>query len=189
MKNFFLAFVLLVSFLNYAQELRKPTEGKSLVYFVRSSSMGFLINFKYFDGEKYLGKFNHGYYLVYECEPGKHLFWSKSENIDYLEAELDAGKTYIVDSEPQMGVLKAGVKLMPFDNNPSNYKNSKRYDRKKADILESISNQKEYTISSEDLKEAEKDLGDIVSHSMEKYKRRKDDGKDFTKMPASMDYR
>ena len=64
MKKIVLIVILFMSFLSNAQELRKPSEGKCLVYFVRSSSMGFLINFKYFDGDKYLGKFNHGKYLV-----------------------------------------------------------------------------------------------------------------------------
>jgi hypothetical protein len=131
MKKVLLIVVVLFATAMYSQDLKKPSEGKSLVYFVRSSSVGFLINFKYFDGEQYLGKFNYGKYLVYECEPGKHLFWSKSENSDYLEAELEAGKVYIIDSEPQMGAIKAAVKLVPFDNNQNNYKNIKKYEKKK----------------------------------------------------------
>ena len=74
MKKVLLIVVVLFATAMYSQDLKKPSEGKSLVYFVRSSSVGFLINFKYFDGEQYLGKFNYGKYLVYECEPGKHLF-------------------------------------------------------------------------------------------------------------------
>lgn len=173
---------------SYSQELKKPSEGKSIVYFTRISSLGFLINFKYFDGEKYLGKFNHGKFLAYECEPGKHLFWSKSENIDYLEAELEAGKIYIIDSEPQMGAFKAGVKLIPFDNDQNNYKNIKKYERKKANVLEAISGAKEYTISDDDLAEAEKDQEDLVKRSMEKYTKRKADGGVYTVLSANNNY-
>ncbi len=188
MKKVLLIVVVLFATAMYSQDLKTPSEGKSLVYFVRSSSVGFLINFKYFDGEQYLGKFNYGKYLAYECEPGKHLFWSKSENIDYLEAELEAGKVYIIDSEPQMGAIKAAVKLVPFDNNQNNYKNLKKYERKKESILESISKLKEYTITAEDLEESKKDLEDVVKRSMEKYTKRKAKGDVFTSMPANGNY-
>ncbi|MFV8374390.1 hypothetical protein [Flavobacterium sp. LB1P62] len=183
-----LLFFNLIFAFSYSQELRKPSEGKSIVYFTRISSTGFLINFKYFDGDKYLGKFNHGKFLAYECEPGKHLFWSKSENIDYLEAELEAGKVYIIDSEPQMGAFKAGVKLVPFDNNQNNYKNIKKYERKKANILEAISGAKEYSISDDDLAEAKKDQEDLVKRSMEKYTKRKADGEVYTILPVNNSY-
>lgn len=188
MKKVLLIVVVLFATAMYSQDLKKPSEGKSLVYFVRSSSVGFLINFKYFDGEQYLGKFNYGKYLVYECEPGKHLFWSKSENSDYLEAELEAGKVYIIDSEPQMGAIKAAVKLVPFDNNQNNYKNIKKYEKKKESILESISKSKEYTITTEELDESKKDLEDLVKRSIEKYTKRKTKGDVFTLMPANGNY-
>ena len=120
-------FLLLIFSINgHAQELKKPSEGMAMVYFTRSEAMGFLINFKYFDGEKYLGKFNYGKYLAYECDPGQHLFWAKSENSDFVEAELEPNKIYILDSQPQMGAFKAGVKLIPFNNDPTFYKNEKK---------------------------------------------------------------
>lgn len=189
MKKYFLSLIVfLISISNFSQEIKTPPEGKALVYFTRVSAMGFLINFKYFDNEKYLGKFSHGNYLVYECEPGKHLFWAKSENISYIEAELEAGKVYIIDFEAQMGAIKTGVKLVPFDNNPSSYKNIKKYEKKKKNILKSISDAKEYIISDDDLKEAEKDLQDLVKRSMEKYNKRKSDGELFSILPKELFY-
>ncbi len=91
-----------------AQELKKPSERKAMVYFTRVEALGFLINFKYFDGEKYLGKFNYGKYLAYECDPGKHIFWAKSENSDFVEADLEPNKIYILDSQPQRVHSKLG---------------------------------------------------------------------------------
>ena len=186
MKKLLFLLIVLASFSSQGQELKKPSEGKSLIYFVRTSGTGFLINFKYFDGEKYLGKFNYGKYLVYECDPGKHLFWAKSENTDYLEVELEAGKTYIIDSEPQMGAIKAGVKLVPFDNNPSSYKNSKKYDNKRETILKSITKGEEYTISNETLVTEKQDLESLVIKTLEKYNKQKEKGSEFTKMPVEM---
>lgn len=188
MKKIVLLIVILFSTVSYSQELRKPSEGKALVYFTRVSSVGFLINFKYFDNDKYLGKFNHGKYLAYECEPGKHLFWSKSENVDFLEAELEAGKVYIIDSEPQMGAIKAGVKLVAFDNNQENYKNIKKFERKKADILDAIVKAKEFKISEEDLAEAKNDQESLVKRSIEKYEKRKAKGDAYPTLTADNNY-
>ena len=189
MKKVFLlaVFSLMFSF-SYCQELKKPNEGKSIVYFVRTSGMGFAINFKYFDGEKYLGKFNYGKYLVYECEPGKHVFWAAAENKSVLEAELEAGKVYIINAEVRMGILYAEVELLPFDNNPNNYKNTKKYEIKKKMVLNSISEQKEYIPNSEEVKSEEKDLESLINNLLEKYNKQKAQGKEYTKMPIEMFY-
>lgn len=172
----------------YSQELKKPSEGKSIVYFVRSSAMGFLINFKYFDGEKYLGKFNYGEYMVYQCEPGKHIFWSRSENTDFIEADLEAGKIYIVDSEAQMGAIKAGVELIPFNPNPESYKTPKKFAKKKAAILKSISEKKEYVATDVDLKEGFEEYESIIKKSTEKYNKLKEKGEEFAKLLPEMSY-
>lgn len=186
-KIFILAFVML-SIAIYSQELRKPSEGKVVVYFVRSSGMGALINFKYFDGEKYLGKFNYGKYLVYECDPGKHVFWSRSENTDFIEAELEADKIYIVDSEAQMGAIKAGVKLVPFNPNPESYKTLKKFEKKKTAILKSISENKEYVATDLDLKEGAEEYANIIKKSTEKYNKLKEKSEEFLKVLPEMSY-
>lgn len=178
--------ILLFSISVQAQDLKKPSEGKAMVYFTRVDAMGFLINFKYFDGEKYLGKFNYGKYLAYECEPGKHLFWTKSENSDFVEAELEPNKVYILDSQPQMGAFKAGVKLIPFNNDPASYKNEKKYTRIKTRMLESITTGESYVISEEDVKEAEKDLVELTKRILEKYNKKKTENEAITQLPKEM---
>lgn len=162
MKKIFFA-LLLCSFFSFAQNIDTPKEGKVLVYFTRYDATGFLINFKYFDGEKYLGKFNYGKYLVYECEPGKHIFWSKSENFDFIEADLEANRVYIIDSRPQMGAFKAGVKLIIFNKELDNY------DRYKKRIFKSLESGERYVGSEEDLKKEEVEIKDLISRGMEKF--------------------
>jgi hypothetical protein len=188
MKKVVLILVLLFSYSTYSQELRKPSEGKSLVYFVRTSGMGFAINFKYFDGEKYLGKFNYGKYMVYECEPGKHVFWASAENKSLIEAELEAGKVYIIDAEVMMGVFYAEVNLAPYDNIPENYKNIKKYERKKDLILKSISDNKEYTISEEERIKEQEELKTLIQDGLKKYDKQKTKGAEITQMPIGMFY-
>ncbi len=188
MKKIFLFLFILNSIISYSQVLKKPSEGKSMVYFTRVDELGFLINFKYFDGENYLGKFNYGKYLAYECEPGKHLFWSKSENTDFIEADLEAGKIYIIDSQPQMGAFKAGVKLIPFNNDPLSYKNEKKYNRIKTRMLKSISGGKEYIISNADLVEAKIEHQDLVKRIMEKFNSLKAENKIIKQLPKEKSF-
>lgn len=107
--------LLLVSILitAHAQEIPPPSEGKAVVYFVRTSSMGFAINFSYFHNDQFIGKFNGPKYMRYECDPGEHIFWARSENRDYISADLEAGKIYFIEAIPTMGGLKAQVILDP----------------------------------------------------------------------------
>ena len=149
---------------SFSQDLKTPSQGKSIVYFTRYDATGFLINFKYFDGEKYLGKFNYGKYLIYECDPGKHIFWSKAENMDFIDANLEADKIYIIDSSPQMGAIKAGVKLIPFSNQLDNY------DRYKKRIFKSLEKGVEFKANEQDLKEDADELKDLIKKGLEKFK-------------------
>jgi hypothetical protein len=171
MKKFLLLFLFTTAF-SFGQELDIPKEGKAIVYFTRYDAAGFLINFKYFDGEKYLGKFNHGKYMVYECEPGKHIFWSKSENYDFVDATLEAGRIYIIDSRPQMGAFKAGVQLVVFNKELNNY------DRYKKRIFKSLVNGQRYIASEEDLKSEETDIKDTIQKGLGKYNKLKNENSD-----------
>ena len=106
------------------QEIAKPSEGKSLVYIVKSGA-GYLINFRIYDGDKFLGALNGFSYMVYECEPGKHLFWAASENRDFIEADLEPNGVYVINAKGQMGVVVAGVNLTPL--NPNEFKDRRLF--------------------------------------------------------------
>lgn len=110
-----------------SQEYEKPSEGKSLVYFVRTSGAGALINFKFFDGEKFLGKMSGANYFIYECDPGNHLFWTSVENRDFIQGELKANATYIFEARPQAGAFTTRVKLIQVSTD--NFRALKRVKR------------------------------------------------------------
>ncbi|MBV6645325.1 MAG: hypothetical protein KI790_07735 [Cyclobacteriaceae bacterium] len=116
MKNVILAaFTFVAINQTIAQGFELPTEDKAVVYITRVTSLGAAISFKYFHNKNYIGKFNSGKYIRYECEPGKHLFWARSENRDFITAEFEAGKIYIIDAQARMGGMKAQVRLIPVD--------------------------------------------------------------------------
>ena len=129
MKNIVLTLsLLLLASFSFANEITSPSEGKAVVYINRTASLGILINFSYFDKDKFIGKFHGHGYIRYECEPGEHIFWAKSENSDFVTANLEAGKIYFIEAVPTMGGLKAHVRLKPL--NPSQ-------DTKEMKIIES----------------------------------------------------
>lgn len=111
----------------------KPGEGKAMVYFARRDGSAFLIKFSIYDGDLFLGKLGANKYFAYECDPGKHVFIAKSENTSYVEADLEAGKTYVIDTKVRMGVMTAQVKLLPLD------RSHKKYEKEKTKFLKFIS--------------------------------------------------
>ncbi|AZI23556.1 hypothetical protein EIH07_11190 [Chryseobacterium taklimakanense] len=106
------------------QEIQKPSEGKSLVYFLRTGA-GPLLNFRIYDNDKFLGALSGFKYMVYECEPGKHMFWAASENRDYVEADLEPNGVYVINAEGQMGAFIASVGLIPL--NPNEFRDKRTF--------------------------------------------------------------
>ena len=136
---------------------------KATVYFVRASSLGAVINFALFDGEQVIGRINGMKYMRYECEPGKHLFWARSENKSFVEAELEPGKTYLIDVIPQMGGIKAGVALMPVDK--SNYKLKR--------IQKLVSKKEPVSFDANELAKLQSKFTDVIERGMSRYEKRK----------------
>jgi hypothetical protein len=104
------------------QPFQKPSEGKCLVYIIKSGA-GALVNFRAYLDNKFLGVLSSDTYVVVECDPGNHLFWATSENRDYIEADLLPNKVYVLNAEGQMGAFVAGVSLKQLDPNEKSSKN------------------------------------------------------------------
>lgn len=103
--------IVLVTSDAFSQEFQKPHEGKSLVYFVRYGGAVALIDFRYFDGNKYLGKISGRNYFIYECDPGEHVFWLAAENKEFIKGELKPDATYVIEVRPYLRAVMAGVEL------------------------------------------------------------------------------
>jgi len=77
-----------------------PDSNKVAVYFVRKNIYSTSMRMNIFDGKQFIGGTVGGSFMRYECDPGKHMFWSWSEFNNhkvYLPATLEAGKTYIIE--------------------------------------------------------------------------------------------
>lgn len=117
-------------------KLANPKAGKSVVYFVRTNSSGYLINFRHFDYDKFIGKFADKGFIRYECDPGEHIFWVGASNSSYVKANLEEGKIYVIETIPTMGMAYARVDIEIPDKH-----NSKKYEKHKKRVLAILSDE------------------------------------------------
>lgn len=116
------------AYMRPSQGLLQPTSDKALVRFMRPSGFGFAINFNVWDGERVIGNSVAKAQFDYLAEPGKHTFIAVAENKVFLEAELEAGKTYYVLTEVRMGAWKARVGFVPVTKGSQYWDKVKMYE-------------------------------------------------------------
>ncbi len=90
-----------------------PAPGKALVVFARTSAFGGAIQATLYDEEKYIGTISANTKIAYQADPGKHMFMVLGESADFMEADLQAGKTYYAGVVVRMGVWKARFSFHP----------------------------------------------------------------------------
>lgn len=76
---------------------------------------GILTPFVFFDGDRVIGRISGEKYFKYECDPGEHIFWAKSEHRSFLSANLSPGKVYIIEAWALIGVFRVNVQLKPVN--------------------------------------------------------------------------
>ena len=100
------------------QIISVPEEGKSMVVFMRPSTLGFAIQSSVFEIQKdspsLVGIVAAKTKVAYQLEPGEHLFMVVGESADFMTAELEANRTYYALVTPRMGVWKARFSLKPI---------------------------------------------------------------------------
>ena len=101
-----------------------PEEGKSIVVFMRPSTLGFGIQSSVFeisgDDSSLVGIVAAKKKVSYQLEPGKHLFMVVGESADFMSADLEENKTYYALVTPRMGVWKARFSLKPIHDSELN---------------------------------------------------------------------
>ena len=90
--------------------------GQALLYVMRPTSMGYAIKSFFFVDDTIVGINRGSSYFFVDVAPGKHVFWSKSENTDALEMTVEAGKTYYLQQQVQMGGFRARTKLKALND-------------------------------------------------------------------------
>lgn len=95
--------------------LVSPPADKAVIYVMRPSALGALINFKVeLDGEP-LGKTKGKQYFYIFAEPGNRTLVSIAENKSEVPILVESGKTYFFEQEVKMGIVKARNQLVRID--------------------------------------------------------------------------
>ncbi len=143
----------------FSQEFREPSEGKSMVYFVRYRGAVAVLDFKYFDGERFIGQVNvtGNHYYAYECDPGEHVFWVSAENKEFIKGDLKPNSTYVVEVRPYFRAVMTGAELLQVS--PDDKKALKNIDKL-------MKKEKEAT-----MKKLDADKDDQIDRGMDRYKK------------------
>jgi hypothetical protein len=92
--------------------------GKAMLVIMRPSYYGGAIAASVYDitgdESRLIGVLGPKDKIAYEVEPGQHRFMVVAENADFMEATLDAGKTYYAVVRARPGVWKARFSLLPI---------------------------------------------------------------------------
>jgi len=95
-----------------AAEVPQAESDKALVVFYRVKSFkGGAIRFNVHYSGGLIGTLGSGTYLYKQLEPGQYQFWSQVISQDSFTLVVEAGKTYYVKGETQMGVLAGRPKF------------------------------------------------------------------------------
>lgn len=102
------------------QELIAPAADQAQVIFLRSTFVGSAIQSSIYDvtvgDPKFIGILSNDTKLSHTVGPGKHVFMVVSEAADFMEANVDAGKTYFSMVTPRMGAWVARFSMHPVRN-------------------------------------------------------------------------
>lgn len=84
----------------------RPQAGKGLVIFYRERHfVGGGVGYNIRDNGAEIGGLPNGSYFVYQASPGVHRFTAATEATDEKPLTVQAGKTYYIRGEVQMGIL------------------------------------------------------------------------------------
>ncbi|HEX9959422.1 MAG TPA: DUF2846 domain-containing protein [Pyrinomonadaceae bacterium] len=84
---------------------------KALIYVVRTAMLGYKIHSKLAVDGKWMGVNRGNTHFYFTLDAGEHFFCSESENQDYLALKVEAGKTYYLKQQVEMGMFKARTNL------------------------------------------------------------------------------
>jgi len=95
-------------------DLPAPAEGKALVVLFLASKRSGGTHATLADDGTFITHLVKRTCFFYQAEPGHRIFSVVGEAADFLEADLEAGKTYYILVAPRMGAWKARFSLVAF---------------------------------------------------------------------------
>lgn len=102
-----------------AKKQIKPDDKTAVINFYRMETLIGKVPFDIWSENGYLGSTTSGTYFQIRVNPGKHTFLARSERYSVLEANVEAGKEYIVEFDVDMGWNQAHVQILPINTKKS----------------------------------------------------------------------
>jgi hypothetical protein len=181
MKTVSIVFFLIILFCAvpaFTQEISLPPYDRSVVYFVRTSVIAQTFPCSYFDSTDFIGEFNGREYVRYECRPGFHLFWAEADNRDFVEADLEGGKIYFIETVP-IGSWTTDFRLVPID--PEDEKKMNK-------VLRLLTQKEPKSFTAQALEEETQRSKEGISKGLEKYRKKKSKGLTISYLGKDMNY-
>jgi len=108
------------SYMNESSAAAQPSPGKAMVKVVRMGGSGLPGTVGVWDREKMVGRSEVGTVIVYECDPGEHLFIASARGgMGLVKANLLPDKTYDIVVELKQGTF-SGPKARLYASKPTN---------------------------------------------------------------------
>jgi hypothetical protein len=101
------------AYMTAADPAAQPTPGKATVNFHRTAG-SVETKFPIWDRDSFVGFSTPTTTIVYECDPGEHLFIAQAESPVLVRATLAADKVYDILIEGQMGMRQARATMTPI---------------------------------------------------------------------------
>jgi hypothetical protein len=102
--------------------LPQPDAGKALVYVLRPTRLGFVIQTKVAVDGDWKGVNRGDTYFFFQLDPGDHAVCSVAENHSVLQLTVEAGKTYYLQQHIETGVMKARNEIAPMPEDEAKQK-------------------------------------------------------------------
>ncbi len=103
-------------YMTAAEPAAQPMPGKAMVNFHRTAGR-VQTRFPIWDRDSFVGFSTPTTTIVYECDPGEHLFIAQAESPVLVRATLAADKVYDILIEGQMGMRQARATMTPITAN------------------------------------------------------------------------
>jgi len=146
-----------------------PQNDKALVRFISPKAVGYV-----FDSEKVIGYAYPRAQFDYLASPGKHLFITSLKNKAFMEADLEAGKTYYVLMRRYEGVWRVRIAFLPVKKDSGLLAKAKKYEKKA----------KKYELKSELKDKWQRKFGPKMQAIIKNYREVKKDAYNWPKLDA-----
>lgn len=111
---------LLKEIMTETEETLKADAEHSVINFMRPQKFIAKMPFSIWNENELLGNLKGKTYFQILVKSGKHIFYAKGEHFSIVNAEVEAGKEYYIETSAKMGWNQAHLRLLPVTSEKTN---------------------------------------------------------------------